>query len=174
MAWLRHWRRQTRPIAPRTNTSDVSPQREGVETSRSLEAGAAKRWSLSKILSREPAANPLPPSRIPSRCARRKSVPGSKFAVFWRIFVPGSNLPLREIPTRFPAIFIPPGEPTLSKMPRGAEADRRQKTIVCPTELPNFHPAWWGFASKADWYCFRVYLTATGTRVRVSSQFRSI
>jgi len=36
----------------------------------------------------------------PEPCVRRKSVPGSKFAAFWRIFVPGSNLPLRETPPR--------------------------------------------------------------------------
>ncbi|SPE30428.1 hypothetical protein SBA3_1660001 [Candidatus Sulfopaludibacter sp. SbA3] len=36
-------------------------------------------------------------------------MPGSKFAAFWRIFVPGSNLPLCEIPTRSPTILIPPG-----------------------------------------------------------------
>jgi len=49
-----------------------------------------------------------PPNRLenPEPRVRRKSVPGSKFAVLWRIFVPGSNLPHREIPTRFPAIVI--------------------------------------------------------------------
>jgi len=39
-----------------------------------------------------------------------QTVPGSKFAAFWRIFVPGSCLPLRKIPTRFPgSTFIPLG-----------------------------------------------------------------
>jgi len=42
---------------------------------------------------------------------RRKPVPGSKFAAFWRIFVPGSSLPLYEIPARFPpTTFIRVGE----------------------------------------------------------------
>jgi len=59
----------------------------------------------------------------PEPCVRRKSVPGSKFAAFWRIFVPGSNLPLGEIPTRSPTILIPPGvppskiSPILAKIP---------------------------------------------------------
>jgi len=53
-----------------------------------------------------PTATCLPKTRAtlenPEPCIRRKSVPGSKFAAFWRIFVPGSSLPLRETPTRFP------------------------------------------------------------------------
>jgi len=76
----------------------------------------------------------------PEPGVRRKSVPGSKFAAFWRIFVPGSNLPLREIPTRFPSIFIPPGEPsphppTLAKIPsRGPP-----QTRATLENLAHFH-----------------------------------
>jgi len=40
-------------------------------------------------------------SRKPRAERPPQTVPGSKFAAFWRIFVHGSSLPLREIPTRF-------------------------------------------------------------------------
>jgi len=79
---------------------------------------------------------------FPSLPAAAGTPTGSKFAVFWRIFVPGSSLPLREIPTRFPAI-IPPGEPsphqpTLAKIPsRGPAANPRYPRKSRPFSFPS-------------------------------------
>jgi len=100
----------------------------------------------SKIPSRVSAANPstlqnpkpcarrkpVPPSKIPSRCVRRKSVPGSKFAAFWRIFVPGSNLPLRETPAR--SGEASPHEPTGSK---NRHSERVTPAILSPVGQCN-------------------------------------
>jgi len=70
---------------------------------------------LSYAVNRATLENPQP-VRTP------QTVPGSKLAAFWRIFVPGSSLPLREMPTSFPTILIPPGEtspqePTVTVLP---------------------------------------------------------
>jgi len=63
-------------------------------------------WELAGYSSRFAGPPLMDTLENPEPCVRRKSVPGSKFAAFWRIFVPGSNLPLREIPTRCPH-FMP-------------------------------------------------------------------
>jgi len=68
-----------------------------------------------------PARNPeaSPPHFHTHRCPRAGTLTGSKFAAFWRIFVPGSNLPLRETPTRSPHFH----------------------THRCPREAPAARPA---------------------------------
>jgi len=102
-------------------------ERPSQHSRKSSRVSAANPCHPSRILSRMSAANPCQARNSPPfgessclaricPCAIPRRVPpfsfpslppagtptGSKFAAFWRIFVPGSNLPLREIPTRSP------------------------------------------------------------------------
>jgi len=65
-------------------------------------------------------------------------VPGSKFAAFWRIFVPGSSLPLRETPTRSPHFHTHrcsrAGAPTGSK---NRHSERVTPAILSPVGQCN-------------------------------------
>jgi len=129
----------------------------------------------------EPSPHGPTPSKIPSRCARRKPCQARNSPPFgessclarvcpcakprrvppfsypslparghpnrleirrlWRIFVPGSNLPLCEISTRFPAIFICRVRLRLISRPsRKSRAAARRKPVPPTLENPaHFH-----------------------------------